>query len=150
MSTDEVIDTLNDLIETCKDGEYGFRTSSEHAKAPELKTLLLDRANDCQRGASELQSLVTQLGGEADTGGSALGAMHRGWVAVKATLSSYDDKAIMEECERGEDTALTSYRNALAKPLPPQVQAVVDRQYQGVKRNHEQVRELRNRLRAAG
>ncbi|NML13531.1 ferritin-like domain-containing protein [Azohydromonas caseinilytica] len=148
MSNDEVIDTLNDLIETCKDGEYGFRTSSEHAKNPELKTLLLDRANDCQRGASELQSLVVQLGGEADTGGSALGAMHRGWVAVKATLSSYDDKAILEECERGEDTALTSYRNALAKPLPPQIQAVVDRQYQGVKRNHDQVRELRNRLRA--
>jgi uncharacterized protein (TIGR02284 family) len=150
MSNDEVIDTLNDLIETCKDGEYGFRTSSEHSKSPELKALLLDRANDCQRGASELQSLVTQLGGEADTGGSALGAMHRGWVAVKATLSTYDDKAIMEECERGEDTALTSYRNALAKPLPPQVHAVVDRQYQGVKRNHDQVRELRNRLRAAG
>jgi uncharacterized protein (TIGR02284 family) len=150
MSNDEVIDTLNDLIETCKDGESGFRTSSEHSKSPELKALLLDRANDCQRGASELQSLVTQLGGEADTGGSALGAMHRGWVAVKATLSTYDDKAIMEECERGEDTALTSYRNALAKPLPPQVHAVVDRQYQGVKRNHDQVRELRNRLRAAG
>jgi uncharacterized protein (TIGR02284 family) len=149
MSNDEVIDTLNDLIETCKDGEYGFRTSSEHAKSPELKTVLLDRASDCQRGASELQSLVTQLGGEADTSGSTLGAMHRGWVAVKATLSTYDDKAIMEECERGEDTALTSYRNALAKPLPPQVHAVVDRQYQGVKRNHEQVRELRNRLRAA-
>ena len=149
MSNDEVIDTLNDLIETCKDGEYGFRTSAEHAKSPELKSLLLDRAGDCQKGATELQSLVTQLGGEADTGGSALGAMHRGWVAVKATLSTYDDKAIMEECERGEDTALTSYRNALAKPLPPQVHAVVDRQYQGVKRNHEQVRELRNRLRAA-
>jgi uncharacterized protein (TIGR02284 family) len=149
MSNDEVIDTLNDLIETSKDGEYGFRTSAEHAKSPDLKNVLLQRAADCQRGASELQSLVTQLGGEADTGGSALGAMHRGWVAVKATLSTYDDKAILEECERGEDTALTSYRNALAKPLPPQVQAVVDRQYQGVKRNHEQVRELRNRLRAA-
>ena len=27
----EVIDTLNDLIETCKDGEYGFRVSAEQA-----------------------------------------------------------------------------------------------------------------------
>ena len=24
MSNDDIIDTLNDLIETCKDGEYGF------------------------------------------------------------------------------------------------------------------------------
>lgn len=150
MTNDDVIDTLNDLIETCKDGEYGFRTSAEHAKSTDLKSLLLERAADCQSGASELQGLVAQLGGKPEDSGSTAGAMHRGWVAVKATLSTYDDKAIMEECERGEDTALNSYRNALAKALPPQIHAVVDRQYQGVKRNHDQVRELRNRLQAAG
>ena len=30
MSNDDIIDTLNDLIETSKDGEYGFRTSAEY------------------------------------------------------------------------------------------------------------------------
>lgn len=29
----ETISILNDLIETSKDGEEGFRTSAEHAKA---------------------------------------------------------------------------------------------------------------------
>ena len=31
MTNDDIIDTLNKLIETCKDGEYGFRTSADHA-----------------------------------------------------------------------------------------------------------------------
>lgn len=150
MSNDEVIDTLNDLIETCKDGEYGFRSCAEHCKSPDLKQLFMDRAGDCQRGAGELQGLVAQLGGTPDTGGSASGAMHRGWVAVKATLSTYDDKAMLEECERGEDAALARYRDALAKPLPANIHAIVDRQYQGVRRNHDQVRQWRDRVRAAG
>jgi hypothetical protein len=30
MDNDDVIDTLNKLIETCKDGEFGFRACAEH------------------------------------------------------------------------------------------------------------------------
>ena len=37
---------------------------------------------------------------------------------MRATLSTYDDKAVLEECERGEDNALARYRKALQKPLP--------------------------------
>ena len=32
MDNDDVISTLNDLIETCKDGEYGYRASAEHLR----------------------------------------------------------------------------------------------------------------------
>ena len=37
MDRNSVTETLNDLIENCKDGEYGFQTCSEHAKAADLK-----------------------------------------------------------------------------------------------------------------
>lgn len=40
MDKDEVISTLNDLIETCKDGEYGFRSCAEHADSSELLAFL--------------------------------------------------------------------------------------------------------------
>ena len=67
---------------------------------------------------TELRAHVAQLGGKPEDGGSALAAMHRGWVAVKATLSTYDDLAVLEECERGEDAALATYRDALERTLP--------------------------------
>jgi uncharacterized protein (TIGR02284 family) len=147
MSNDDVIDTLNDLIEISKDGEYGFTAAAEHAKAPELRALLAQRAGDCAQGARELQSHVEQLGGKPDTGGSAGGAMHRGWVSVKATLAGHTDLGLLEECERGEDKALARYRDACKEALPPAVLAVVERQRQGVQANHDQIRDLRNRLR---
>lgn len=149
LSTDKTIGVLNDLIETCKDGEYGFTSSAEHVKNPDLQQVFTARAAECRKGAQELQAQVRQLGGDADEGGSASGAIHRGWVAVKGTLSGYSEKAMLEECERGEDAALARYRDALKEDLPPGVRTVVERQYEGVKRNHDQIRTLRDRARAA-
>lgn len=149
MDTEDIIDTLNDLIETSKDGEYGFRASAEYLRDPQVKQLLVNRADDCMRAVRELQALVAQYGGKAEDKGSAAAALHRGWVAVKGTLAGYSDAAILEETERGEDVAMASYRKALKAELPPQVLTVVERQYEGVKRNHAQVRELRDRAKAA-
>ena len=149
MDTSDVIDTLNHLVSTCKDGEYGFHSCAEHAKSENLRSVFNARAQECRQAAAELQSLIQQNGGKPDDGGTATGAMHRGWVAVKGTLTGYSDLAMLEECERGEDAALERYRKALEEPLPPLVRAVVERQYEGVKRNHAQVRSLRDTARAA-
>ena len=48
------------------------------------------------------------------------------------------------ECEKGEDAAKKAYQDALAKDLPPDVRSMVERQYQGVKENHDRVRDLRH------
>ena len=147
---DKVIDTLNDLIETCRDGEYGFNASAEHTKSADLKTMLTRHAGECKTAAQELQTLVSQLGGEPEKGGSVSGAMHRGWVSVRASLSTYTDLAMLEECERGEDLAVASYRKALKQDLPPAIRSVVERQSQGAQRNHDQIKALRDTLKAAG
>lgn len=149
MSNDDIIDTLNDLIETCKDGEYGFRASAEYVSSPTTRQSFERRAEECLQAAGELQAIVVRLGGKAEDSGTASGAMHRGWVAVKGTLAGYTDKAILEETERGEDSAMTAYRKALSEPLPPDVRMVVERQFEGVKRNHLEVRTLRDQARAA-
>ncbi|MFC5500408.1 PA2169 family four-helix-bundle protein [Caenimonas terrae] len=147
--TDDVVDALQDLVECCKDGEYGFRACAEQAKRSDLKSTFLQRADDCRSAAQELNEQIRSLGGSIEEHGSAMGALHRGWVAVKATLSTYDDKAVLEECERGEDNAKARYAKALKQPLPAAVKLVVERQMQGLQRNHDQVKMLRDQFRAA-
>jgi uncharacterized protein (TIGR02284 family) len=144
MERDDVVETLNDLIENCKDGEYGFRTCAEHAKAANLKSVFSQRASECTQAAQELQALVTRLGGKPDTSGTAAGAAHRGWIAVRGALSFDDDQAMLNECERGEDIAVNRYRKALERDLPPEVEQVVRRQYEGTRRNHDQIKALRD------
>ena len=146
---DDVVSLLNDLIEVCKDGEYGFKECAEHAKAADIKSTLSARARDCAAGASELQRLVRTYGGEPKDSGTAAGAMHRGWVSVRTALTSKDDIAVLEEAERGEDSALKKYREAGGKSLPQDVSAVVHKQLDGAQRNHDAIKALRDRLKAA-
>jgi uncharacterized protein (TIGR02284 family) len=148
MTNEDVIDVLNDLIENCRDGEYGFKACAEHTHSTELRELFQSRSRECNGAAMELQSLVTQLGGTPESSGSASGAVHRGWVALKGTLSGYSDLAMLEECERGEDVAKARYKKALEQDLPANIRMVVIRQQEGALRNHDQIRLMRDRLRA--
>ena len=148
-SDSDVVDTLNDLLECCRDGEFGFRECAEHCKEADIKTLLGRHAQECRSASQELVTLIRQYGGTADEGGSVSGAMHRGWVSVRGTLSGYTDQAMLDECERGEDAAVARYRKALKGNLPSAVRTVVERQAQGVQRNHDQVKALRNALKAS-
>lgn len=140
----DAIDTLNDLLESCRDGEYGFRECSEHTKAVDVKTVFNQRAGDCRSAASELRQLIIELGGEPDEGGTVSEALHRGWVSVKGTLSGYSDYDMLDECERAEDVALARYRKALKQNLPMHAKAVVERQAQGAKTNHDQIKAMRD------
>ena len=71
-------------------------------------------------------------------------SLHRGWVNIKSTITGMDEAAVLAECERGEDAAKRAYEAALKKDLPLDVRSIVERQYQGVKQNHDRVRDLRN------
>ncbi len=76
------------------------------------------------------------------------GAAHRGWVSLKNVMSSRDNRAILEECEKGEDYAKARYAEALTRSLPGELRALVEQQYKGVVENHDRVRDLRNQYRS--
>jgi uncharacterized protein (TIGR02284 family) len=144
MDKSDVIATLNDLIETSKDGEQGFRACADGVTSANLKAMFNESAERCAQGAAELQAKIRELGGDPDESGSASGAMHRAWVNIKSSITGMDEAAVLAECERGEDVAKEAYEAALKDDLPADVRAIVERQYRGVKQNHDRVRSLRN------
>ncbi|MDM0114038.1 PA2169 family four-helix-bundle protein [Variovorax sp. J22R133] len=150
LSDDDVVDVLNDLLETTRDGGYGFLACAEEVEAPATKQLFLSRAEACSQGEAELIELITAYGGKPADGGTATGALHRGWVHVKGSLGANSELSILESCERGEDTAVAHYRKALKQNLPVDVRSVVQRQADGAQRNHDQIRDLRNAARERG
>ena len=147
----EAISVLNDLIETSKDGQEGFKTCAEDIKNPELKALFVKRSADCGTAAAELQAEVRKLGGDPETSTSVAGDLHRRWVDVKSIFTGKDEEAVLNEAERGEDHALKAYKEALEKISKHNlvgIRDVVERQYLNVQRNHDQVKALRNQARA--
>ena len=100
-SHDKTISILNDLIETGRDGQRGYTTAAKDSKDVELMRVFSHYA--AQRGnyIRELQQRVRAIGGDPDKHGSVSGAMHRGWIDLKAALTTNEPHAVLAECERG-------------------------------------------------
>ena len=75
---------------------------------------------------------------------STTGAMHRAWINVKSAVTNRDRHAILAEAERGEDTAVAAYKDAMEKDLPAPIRDIVGRQSAEVKAAHDKVRNLRD------
>jgi uncharacterized protein (TIGR02284 family) len=141
----EVISTLNNLIETCRDGQEGFRTAAEGVKGPELRELFGRYAQQRAGFAGELQDEVRRLGGDPERSGSLVASLHRGWMGLRAALEGGDARAIVSECERGEAVALETYRSALGADMPANVRAAVERQFAEIKEAHNLIGNLGKR-----
>lgn len=145
MTRNELISTLQDLIETSKDGERGFSTCAENVDAPELKSVFLEAAIRCQKAAADLQDIVRRLGGNPDEGSSLASSAHRAWIDIKSAITGKDEDSILAEIERGEQFAEQSYRNALVEDLPDEIRTIIEAQYQGLQGNLNRIRALRAR-----
>lgn len=140
---DNVISTLNNLIETCKDGQEGFQTAADGVKNSELKTLFHTYSQQRAQFAGELQKEVGRLGGDPEKTGSLAATLHRGWIDIKVAVTGEDEGAVISECERGEDSAVKNYGDALAdENLPGDVRSIVERQFAQVKEAHDRIRSL--------
>lgn len=145
---EDTVKVLNQLIETSEDGMKGFKEAAEKATDANLKTIFSSRSAACSAGITELQSLVISLGGKPEQSGTAAGAAHRGWAKVKSAVAD-TNVALLEEVERGEDHAKAVYTKAVKAELPAPIRVIVEKQFAGVKANHDRIRDLRNQYKSA-
>ena len=147
-SLSDTISTLNKLIETCKDGQEGFRLAAEAITDDEdLKGFLFSCSLQRSKFAGELQNELIGLGeAEPSETSTVKAALHRGWINLKGVLVGHDNHSILAECERGEDTAVSDYKKAIAADLSSPLSEIVNRQFQEVLATHNSVRGLRDQL----
>ena len=143
-SNDDIISTLNNLIETCKDGQEGFKHAADGIDRSDIKSLFFEYSQQRAQFAGELQSFVQSLGGDPEKSGSVAGALHRGWINIKSAVTGRDESNILAECERGEDSAKNAYKEALEEPLPANITEVIQRQYEAVLSAHDRIKALRD------
>jgi uncharacterized protein (TIGR02284 family) len=135
---------VRELIEVCHDGQVGFRTAAEAVGDPALRAEFLQYSEQRRQFASDLQSAMAASGETIDPPGPSLsGKLHRGWISLRQALSGNDEKAVLSECERGEDAAIDAYRKARGGPLPTPFRELVESEYADVQRVHDRVHSLR-------
>jgi uncharacterized protein (TIGR02284 family) len=143
------ISTLNSLIATTIDSINGYEESARHIENPRFAESFRERANERQQIVEDLRSEVRRLGGEPEDGGSFLGKVHQRFEDLKAAVTGHDEKAIINEVERGEDYLKEKFETALdSGNLTGESRAAVERCYQSVRAGHDQMSQLKHGMEA--
>lgn len=109
----EIFDQLNKLLTNARDAEKGYQEAAENVKGAELKSLFLAQSRQRSEFGMELDREIHALGGDPDNGTSLASDLHRAWINVKSAISNNTDKAVAEECQRGDAEALSEYQHVL-------------------------------------
>lgn len=142
---DQIIDTLNELIELNRDGQNGFQEAAGKIEDPQVKAFFLEQSLSRAKFIGELQSEVRSMGAEPENTGTIAGALHRSWMDLKSALGG-GDHAILAATETGEDHAITQYTKALEETLPAPVRDMAERQLLSAKQAHDKVKVMRDAL----
>ena len=88
---------------------------------------------------------MRRLGGDPEDSGSFLGKAHQRFEDLKAAISGRDEKAIINEVERGEDYLKEKFETVLnSDALSGESRSVVERCYQSVRSGHDQMSQLKH------
>ena len=144
MNHEHDVDILNSLVETTLDSADGYAEAAKDARSDSLTSLFQDRASERRQVASTLQQRVRLLGGEPEDEGTLLASAHRMFVNLRTSLTANDNKAVVEEVERGEDHIKSKFEDAMKdEDLSPDTRSVIIDVYTSVRNGHDQMRMIK-------
>jgi uncharacterized protein (TIGR02284 family) len=141
---------LNSLTKTTLDSMKGFDEAAKDADSSRYTSIFDEFARDRSEVATRLQTEVRALGGNPEDDSSFMAAAHRAFMDLKQAIAGRDDKAIVEEVERGEDYIKEKFETALEdRELSSSTQAVIREAYASVRAGHDRARALKQSVGSA-
>lgn len=147
MRDDEIVEALNDLIETDHNAISAYNTAIDGLeKHPSIRDNFIQFRGDHERHVRELSPFVRQYGGEPEKKPGGMGLLQKGWTAV-SKLGGAD--AIVSAMVSNEETTVSAYEEGTTKNFPPEILQVVQRGLEDERRHLAYCQAEYNRLKKA-
>src|SRR5690606_2428817 len=125
----------------------GYARAAEEVNDEALKDFFLAYSKQRNKFGHEIKDQLKKLGGEIDKGSSIAGDLHRGWMDLKGLLTGHDEDAIINECIRGESTALADYKRVMEdESLNNETREVIRSHHQKIQEAVAKIKELHHIL----
>lgn len=142
-TTEKTTEVLNDLVQINNDRIVGYERAMKELKDgdADLKELFSGMISE----STEYKSQLVSAGANPENDTTNSGKIYRVWMDVKAVFTGHDRKAVLENCEFGEDAAQKAYDTALSTDnLPSDVHALLSQQKQKLRASHDRIKLLRD------
>ena len=134
---------VDTIIEKNHDAVEGYKHALNHVTSPTLKKVFSERQEQREKFHDELVEVMQAHNYSAPDHGTKEGAMHRIFLDVKSTLSSEQQQAVIEECQRGEKDLLEEYEDLLShNDLPTDVREFVTKHKKALEKTMEELEHL--------
>lgn len=145
MDNSHDIKVINTLIATTLDSVKGYRESAQESQDPNHAQFFREMADERGRVAADLQQQVRSLGGDPETDSSTAGAIHRSWVDLKSAITGRDEKAIVNEVERGEDYIKGKFEAAMQDDeLSPASRTALQQCFASIRKGHDRASQMKH------
>lgn len=143
---EDIVKVLNTLVEINNDRIEGYKKASDETNEADLKSLFATMSDQSRTFKQQLSDEIIRLGGEPTDSTTASGKVYRVWMDIRAALATNDRKAVLANCEFGEDAAVETYDKALEdEDLKRSFDvALVQKQRSELKQSHDKIRTLRD------
>ena len=118
MENENLISILNELLTKNYDAEKGYQEASEKIDHSILKTYFQEKSKNRYDFGHQLKELISKYGGVPDKGTSVVADLHRVWIFIKEAFDN-GDKAVYNECIRGEEAFISDYERIIASEILP-------------------------------
>lgn len=147
MDTSHDTTVLNTLIATTLDSVKGYREAAEHSEDAAHRQFFSEMSEERSRVAADLQQQVRVSGGDPETEGSTAGAVHRGWMDLKSAVTGRNEKAIVNEVERGEDYIKAKFEAAVQDDkLSAPARGAVEQCFGSIRKGHDRASAMKHAM----
>ncbi len=154
MKNEIPISPLKDLYELLGDSRKGYTEAAVKVESTPIGNFLNKLSDERSVMQRELgAALRPYLKPDESLDDSTLkGDVHRAWIAIRESLASSEDNAVLDECERGEDYLLKRFETILddkSGEIPAELRHQLMQMKAQVQNSISAIRQLRTKEKAA-
>jgi uncharacterized protein (TIGR02284 family) len=140
---------INDLLAATTDSISAYTDARDNVVASYFTPAFNERIVERQSILTALESEIRRLGGKPDQGGTMRAGANRMVANLKAAVLGRDDKAIIDQIERGEDHIMVKFETAMNNPeLSSHAAEVIRECFATIKQGHDRMRDMKDTIKA--
>lgn len=142
----EIVDDLNELVKINNDRIHGYEEAVKDTEDAQLDDLFRHMIIQSEQFRSQLAEHIVRIDGlaVADVDSTDLTSkLHRAWIDIKSAVTGKDRESILSSVEFGENAAVESYEDAIAKDhIPAYIKEDLQKQLSELKGAYDKIKGL--------